>query len=33
LALHWLTVTCFSPLFGGAIMTEAEEDWSKEHWR
>jgi hypothetical protein len=34
LALHWPTVTCFSPLFGDAIpKTEAEEDWSRERWR
>ena len=34
LALHWPTVTCFSPLFSDAIpKTEAEEDWSRERWR
>jgi hypothetical protein len=34
LALHWPTVTCFSPLFDDAIaMMEAEEHWSQERWR
>src|SRR5262245_42888834 len=34
LALRWPMLTWFLPLFGDAIaMTEAEEGWSKEHWR